>query len=222
MAGKGGMDAMLKRLQEEKENEALPAEQKLIVDPNRVDAGTRVSIDEEEDVDPEEADAKRPKPVPKKNRRGSKALMKELEDAHALADLNKEKYTRLLADFDNMRARNEKENAKMFDYGASDAIEKLLPVIDNFERALGSVKEEEKTPFEEGIEMIYKQLMDTLNKIGVEPMNAEGKEFDPNYHNAVIHVKDENLGENIVVEEMQKGYMYKDTVLRHSMVKVAN
>ena len=221
MAGKG-IDAMLKRLQEEKENEALPAEQKLIVDPNRVDAGTRVSIDEEEDVDPEDADAKRPKPVPKKNRRGSKALMAELEEAHALAENNKEKYTRLLADFDNMRARNEKENAKMFDYGASDTLEKLLPVIDNFERALEHLPKENKTPFEEGIEMIYKQMMETLEKIGVKPMDAVGKPFDPNYHNAVIHVEDEEQGENVVVEEMQKGYMYKDTVLRHSMVKVAN
>ncbi len=221
MAGKG-MDAMLRRLQEEKENEALPAEQKLVVDPNRVDAGTRVSIDEEEDVDPEDAEAKRPKPVPKKSRRGSKALMAEIEEAHALADANKEKYTRLLADFDNMRARNEKENSKMFDYGAADTLEKLLPVIDNFERALGSVTEEEKTPFEEGIEMIYKQMMDTLAKIGVQPMDAVGKQFDPTYHNAVIHVVDENEGENVVQEELQKGYMYKDTVLRHSMVKVAN
>ncbi len=221
MAGKG-IDAMLKRLQEEKENEALPAEQKLIVDPNRVDAGTRVSIDEEEDVDPEDADAKRPKPVPKKNRRGSKAMMAELEEAHALAENNKEKYTRLLADFDNMRARNEKENAKMFDYGASDTLEKLLPIIDNFERALDHVTDEERTPFEEGIEMIYKQLMDTLQKIGVKPMDPVGKQFDPNYHNAVIHVEDAEQGENIVVEEMQKGYMYKDSVLRHSMVKVAN
>ena len=221
MAGKG-MDAMLKRLQEEKENEALPAEQKLIVDPNRVDEGTRVFIDEEEDVDPEDAEAKRPKPVPKKNRRGSKALMAELEEAHALAENNKEKYIRLLADFDNMRARNEKENAKMFDYGASETLEKLLPVIDNFERAFDHITEEERTPFEEGIEMIYKQLMETLEKLGVTPMDAVGKEFDPNFHNAVIHVEDENAGENVVLEEMQKGYMYKDKVLRHSMVKVAN
>ena len=149
-------------------------------------------------------------------------MQAELEDAKALAENNKEKYTRLLADFDNMRSRNDKENAKMFDYGASDVLEKLLPIIDNLERALETVKEEEKNPFEEGVEMIYKQLMETLKKIGVEPMDAVGKEFDPNYHNAVIHVEEEGAGENIVVEEMQKGYMYKDTVLRHSMVKVAN
>ena len=213
---------MLRSLKAEKELEALPEEEDIKVEPDKVEAGSDVTIAEEEVVKPEDADAKRPKPLPKKNRRGSKAMQLELKQANELAELNKEKYTRLLADFDNMRARNEKENAKMFDYGASDTLEKLLPVIDNFERALDSVTEEEKSPFVQGVEMIYKQMMETLEKIGVKPMDAVGKEFDPNLHNAVIHVEDESLGENVVVEEMQKGYMYKDTVLRHSMVKVAN
>ena len=213
---------MLRNLKAEKELEALPEEEDIKVDPDKVEAGTDVTIASEEDVKPEDADAKRPKPLPKKNRRGSKKMQAELEDAKALAENNKEKYTRLLADFDNMRSRNDKENAKMFDYGASDVLEKLLPIIDNLERALETVKEEEKNPFEEGVEMIYKQLMETLKKIGVEPMDPVGKEFDPNFHNAVIHVEEEGAGENVVVEEMQKGYMYKDTVLRHSMVKVAN
>ncbi|MBR0147044.1 MAG: nucleotide exchange factor GrpE [Eubacterium sp.] len=216
------MNEMLRSLKAEKELEALPEEEDIKVEPDKVEAGSDVTIAEEEVVKPEDADAKRPKPLPKKNRRGSKALLAEIEEAHALAEANKEKYTRLLADVDNMRARNEKENSKMFDYGASDTLEKLLPVIDNFERALASVSEEEKTPFEQGIEMIYKQFMETLEKIGVKPMDPVGKEFDPNLHNAVIHVEDESVGENIVMEEMQKGYMYKDTVLRHSMVKVAN
>jgi molecular chaperone GrpE len=217
-----GMNEMLRSLKAEKELEALPEEEDIKVEPDKVEAGSDVTIAEEEIVKPEDADAKRPKPLPKKNRRGSKALLAEIEEAHALAEANKEKYTRLLADFDNMRARNEKENAKMFDYGASDTLEKLLPVIDNFERALEHVSEEDKGPFEEGIEMIYKQMMETLEKIGVKPMDAVGKEFDPNLHNAVIHVEEEGAGENVVLEEMQKGYMYKDTVLRHSMVKVAN
>ncbi len=217
-----GMNEMLRSLKAEKELEALPEEEDIKVEPDKVEAGSDVTIAEEEVVKPEDADAKRPKPLPKKNRRGSKAMQLELKQANELAELNKEKYTRLLADFDNMRARNEKENAKMFDYGASDTLEKLLPVIDNFERALDSVTEEEKSPFVQGVEMIYKQMMETLEKIGVKPMDAVGKEFDPNLHNAVIHVEDESLGENVVVEEMQKGYMYKDTVLRHSMVKVAN
>ena len=127
-----------------------------------------------------------------------------------------------MAEFDNARARSEKENSKMFDYGAKDTLEKLLPIVDDLERALDNVPDAEKGAFSNGIEMIYKKLMDTFKNIGVEPMNAVDKPFDPNLHNAVIHVEDENLPENTVVEEMQKGYMYKDQVLRHSMVKVAN
>ena len=220
------MDQRLRHLKEEKEDkepEAQAQETKIrVVHQDTAPEGTGVYIDDEENVPPEEAEAKRPKPVPKKNRKGSKAIVAELEAAKELAEGNKEKYTRLLSEFDNMRERNKKENGEMFDRGSMDTLEKLLPVIDNFERALDNVSEEEKGPFEEGIEMIYKQLMETLEKIGVIPMNAEGKEFDPTYHNAVIHIEDENIGENIVVEEMQKGYMFKDMVLRHAMVKVAN
>lgn len=220
------MDQRLRHLKEEKEDkepEAQAQETKIrVVHQDTAPEGTGVYIDDEENVPPEEAEAKRPKPVPKKNRKGSKAIVAELEAAKELAEGNKEKYTRLLSEFDNMRERNKKENGEMFDRGSMDTLEKLLPVVDNFERALDNVSEEEKGPFEEGIEMIYKQLMETLEKIGVTPMNAEGKEFDPTYHNAVIHIEDENIGENIVVEEMQKGYMFKDMVLRHAMVKVAN
>ena len=111
----------------------------------------------------------------------------------------------------------------MFDLGAKDVLEKLLPVVDNFERAIASIPDEDKErAFEQGVDKIYRQLMVTLEGIGVAPMDATGKEFNPELHNAVIHVEDENLGENVVAEEMQKGYMYKDQVLRHSMVKVAN
>ena len=111
----------------------------------------------------------------------------------------------------------------MYDIGAKEVLEKLLPVVDNFERALASIPEEDKErAFEQGVDRIYKQLMVSLEGVGVTPMNAEGQEFNPDLHNAVIHVEDENFGENVVAEEMQKGYMYKDQVLRHSMVKVAN
>jgi len=220
------MDQRLRHLKEEKEDkepEAQAQETKIrVVHQDTAPEGTGVYIDDEENVPPEEAEAKRPKPVPKKNRKGSKAIVAELEATKELAEGNKEKYTRLLSEFDNMRERNKKENGEMFDRGAMDTLEKLLPIVDNFERALENVSEEEKGAFEEGIEMIYKQLMETLEKIGVQPMNAVGKEFDPTFHNAVIHIEDENFGENTVVEEMQKGYMFKDMVLRHAMVKVAN
>lgn len=196
------------------------------VDAEPVQDGTDVKIDEVEEVkegDDEACEAAKPKPVPKGSRRGSKALMLELERTKELAQGNEEKYKRLLAEFENARQRNEKESKKMYDIGAKDVLEKLLAVVDNFERALASVPEEDKTrPFEEGIDKIYRQMMVTLEGIGVKPMNAEGTQFDPEFHNAVIHVEDESLGENVVAEEMQKGYMYKDQVLRYSMVKVAN
>ena len=111
----------------------------------------------------------------------------------------------------------------MYGMGAKDVVEKILPIIDNFERGLSLVAEEDKEdPFTQGMEKIYKQFLTVLENLGVTPIEAVGKEFDPNFHNAVMHVDDENFGENIVVEEFQKGYLYKDSVVRHSMVKVAN
>ena len=219
---KRSMNEKLKNLKEEKEGEKLPKEQIIIATEGDESGGTNVNVGEEINIDPAEADKNRPKPVPKKNRRGSKQMQAELEQAKELAEGNKEKYTRLLSEFDNMRSRNEKEISGMADKGAMEALEKILPVIDNLERALEGVNQDEKTAFEEGIEKIYKQLMDTLKDIGVEPMDAVGKEFDPNFHNAVIHEEDEEQGENLVTEEMQKGYMFKDSVLRHAMVKVVN
>ena len=131
--------------------------------------------------------------------------------------------TRQMAEFDNFRKRTEKEKSQMYEVGAKDIIEKILPVVDNFERGLDAVKEEDKEdPFIQGMEKVYKQLMTTLEGIEVKPIEAVGQEFDPNLHNAVMHVEDENLGENIIAEEFQKGYMYRDSVVRHSMVKVAN
>lgn len=130
---------------------------------------------------------------------------------------------RQLAEFENFRNRTEKEKSHMYEVGARDIIEKILPVVDNFERGLMAVPEEKKAdPFAEGMDKIYKQLMTTLADLGVSPIEAVGQEFDPNFHNAVMHVEDEELGENIVTEEFQKGYLYHETVIRHSMVKVAN
>ena len=134
-----------------------------------------------------------------------------------------DKLTRQMAEFDNFRKRTEKEKSQMYEVGAKDIIEKILPVVDNFERGLDAVKEEEKEdPFVQGMEKVYKHLVNTLEGIEVKPIEAVGQPFDPNFHNAVIHVEDENFGENIVAEEFQKGYTYRDSVVRHSMVKVAN
>ena len=130
---------------------------------------------------------------------------------------------RTMAEFDNYRKRTDKEKSAMYEIGAKDIIEKMLPVVDNLERGLAAVSEAEKgTPLVEGMEKIYKQMMKTLEDIGVTVIEAAGKEFDPNFHNAVMHIEDENFGENIISMELQKGYMYRDSVVRHSMVQVAN
>ena len=130
---------------------------------------------------------------------------------------------RQMAEFENFRKRTEKEKSSMYEMGARDIIERILPVIDNFERGLAVIPEDKKEdPIAEGMEKIYKQIQKVFDEAGVKPIEAAGKEFDPNFHNAVMHVEDESLGENIVAEELQKGYMYRDSVVRHSMVKVAN
>ena len=130
---------------------------------------------------------------------------------------------RSMAEFDNFRKRTEKEKSAMFEIGAKDIIERILPVVDNFERGLAAIPEEEKTSaFADGMEKIYKQLIKALEEAGVKPIEAVGMPFDPNFHNAVMHIEDESLGENVVAQELQKGYIYRDTVVRHSMVQVAN
>ena len=130
---------------------------------------------------------------------------------------------RQMAEFDNFRKRSEKEKSAMYEIGAKSVIEKILPTIDNFERGFAGMTEEQKEdPFVVGMEKVYRQMLTTLEGIGVTQIEAVGKEFDPNFHNAVMHVEDEEVGENIIVEEFQKGYLYRDSVVRHSMVKVAN
>lgn len=156
-------------------------------------------------------------------KKSARALEIELKKSQEkVADLT-DKYQRLMAEFENARKRTAKEQSRMYDVGAKEVLAKLLPVVDNFERGLDALSDEEKEDaFAQGIEKIYQQLMAVFEEIGVKAMDAAGKEFNPDFHNAVMHVEDEELGENLVVEEFQKGYMYKDSVLRHSMVKVAN
>ncbi len=134
-----------------------------------------------------------------------------------------DKYKRLFAEFDNYRKRTEGEKTGMFNEGQKAVLMKVLPLLDNFERALGAVPEDQKdSPMAQGIEKIYKSFMDQLTEMGVKPIEAVGQPFDANLHNAVMHVEDENFEENTVAEEFQKGYLFKDKVLRYSMVKVAN
>lgn len=140
-----------------------------------------------------------------------------------IEELN-DRLMRQMAEFDNFRKRSEREKSQMFDFGAKDIVEKILPVIDNMERGLATVAPEvlENDAFAQGMEKVYKHFMTVLEGAGVKPIEAVGNEFNPDFHNAVMHVEDEEVGENIVVEEFQKGYMYKESVVRHSMVKVAN
>lgn len=155
----------------------------------------------------------------KKKRFFEKKKDKRDEQIEDLTD----KLKRQMAEFDNYRKRTEKEKSAMYEVGAKDVIEKMLPIVDNFERGLATVTEEQKNdPFVEGMEKVYKHLMTTLEGIGVKPIEAVGQEFNPDLHNAVMHIEDEELGENVIAEEFQKGYTYRDTVVRYSMVKVAN
>ena len=201
--------------QAEEENAKEASEDEEVSDNEEEEPDEEQEPDEDEEPDEEDEDKKSGKKLfGKKNKKDKKdEKIEELTD----------RLTRQMAEFDNFRKRTEKEKSQMYEIGAKDIIEKMLPVVDNFERGLDAVKEEDKEdPFIQGMEMVYKQLMTVLGELGVKPIEAVGKEFDPNLHNAVMHVEDENFGENIIAEEFQKGYMYRDSVVRHSMVKVAN
>lgn len=170
---------------------------------------------ENADAEASEADSE----DPDKKKSFSKEERQKDEQIEELTD----KVKRQMAEFDNFRKRTEKEKSQMYDMGAKTIVEKILPVIDNFERGLAAVPEDNKEDaFVVGMDKIYRQMLTVLEEAGVKPIEAVGAEFDPNFHNAVMHVEDETLGENVVAEELQKGYMYRDTVVRHSMVKVAN
>ena len=183
------------------------------------EAEETVETEEAADVEEAEAEAVETEEAPKKKRFFEKKKDKRDEQIEDLTD----KLKRQMAEFDNYRKRTEREKAAMYEIGAKDVIEKILPVVDNFERGLQAVSEEQKSdPFVDGMDKIYKHMMTTLEGMGVKPIEAVGQEFNPDLHNAVMHVEDETLGENIVADEFQKGYMYRDTVVRYSMVKVAN
>jgi len=175
-----------------------------------------------EDTESKETEEAKETSGGKEDKKKKKADKKEQAYEEKIAELN-DRVMRQMAEFDNYRKRTEKEKSQMFEIGAKDIIEKVLPVVDNFERGLSALSDEEKeSAFAQGIEKIYKQLTQVLTDAGVEPIDAVGKEFNPDFHNAVMHAEDENLGENIVAEEFQKGYTYKGSVVRHSMVKVVN
>ena len=200
-----------------------------VIDSGAAEQNEEQTVSEETTVNEEAAndvtEEKKPETTPEapvKEAKKSKKKAKHDKRDDEIAEL-KDRITRNLAEFDNFRKRTEKEKSQMFDMGAKNMIEKLLPVIDNFERGMAVLDEESmKEPFAAGIVMVYKQLLKVLEDAGVEVIEAVGNEFNPDFHNAVMHVDDENFGENIVCEEFQKGYLYHGSVVRHSMVKVAN
>lgn len=197
--------------EEERESEA-PAEKKQdeeMTAPEEKSAGEEKSTEEEKEELPGEDENGKPEEDPKLRR-----LEQELSE-------QKDKYLRLYAEFDNFRKRSDKEKSQMFDMGAKDVIEKLLPVVDNFERALTTVEEADREDaFTKGVEGIYRQIQKLFADLEVKPIEAEGQKFDPAFHNAVMTDADADCEEDIITEDLLKGYTYRGTVVRHSMVKV--
>lgn len=203
----------VKEAQEEAEKEAA----------EMTEEETKAEETEAETGEPESGETKTAEEAPESE--GAETEGAETEETAGDSKLLEvqERFQRLFAEFDNFRKRSEKEKAARYDLGAKSVVEKILPVLDSFELALKNVPEgEETSPFVDGMDKIHKQFLKALEDMGVTPIEALGKEFDPAFHNAVMHVEDEEAGENTVVEEFQKGYMYKDQVVRYSMVKVAN
>ena len=202
------------------EKEAVEEAKKSAAEAKEAETDTDETTETSEKVENEEAE-ETAKDTEKKS--GKKLFGKKKDKKDEKIEELTDKLTRQMAEFDNFRKRTEKEKSQMYEVGAKDIIEKILPVVDNFERGLDAVPEEKKEdPFIQGMEKVYKQFMTVLESVEVKPIEALGNQFDPNFHNAVMHVEDENFGENEVAEEFQKGYMYRDSVVRHSMVKGAN
>lgn len=217
---------------EEETEEVLqePAEETEASEPEDVQ---EEASEETAEAEPEEADEEKsseeikeseeePEEEPESGKKPKKFGRKKDKRDEQIAELQ-DKVTRQMAEFDNFRKRSEKEKAAMYSMGARDVLEKMLEVLDNFERGFDAVEEDDQDDaFVQGMQMVYKQMLEALEKLGVKPIEAVGQPFDPNYHNAVMHEDNEEAGENEVVAEFQKGYMYHDDVIRHSMVKVAN
>ena len=212
-----------RKVEEQQASEQETAQEQAAVNENQ-ESPKEQGGPEEKDQAEEEVVQEKPAEDAGTQKEEKKGFFKKKKDPRdeKIEELN-DRVMRQMAEFENFRKRTEKEKSTMYEMGARDMIEKILPIVDNFERGLASIPEDAKgTPFAEGMEKIYKQFQKTLEDAGVKVIEAVGKEFDPNLHNAVMHVEDESLGENVVAEELLKGYTYRDSVVRHSMVKVAN
>ena len=197
-----------------------PTPEETTGEPEPTDEEVSAEGDEPEaDVDAQETDAAQASKSEKKNLFKKKEKKKDKRDER-IEELT-DQVKRQMAEFENFRKRTDKEKTQMYEVGAKSIIEKILPVVDNFERGLAAVPEEQKNDaFVEGMDKIYKQMMTVFDELDVKPIEAVGKEFDPEYHNAVMQVESEEYESGVVAQELQKGYMYRDSVVRHSMVAV--
>lgn len=208
-------------LKEELEEQTAKEEATQKENQTQEESETQEAQDINTENDSEETESEEDTKQDKKSGKKKSLFDKKDNKLQEKVDELEDRVKRQMAEFDNFRKRTEKEKSAMFETGAKSVIEKILPVVDNFERGLAALSEEEmKQPFAEGMNMVYKQLMTELEKLEVKPIEAVGCEFDPNLHNAVMQVESEEYETGIIAQELQKGYTYRDTVVRHSMVAV--
>lgn len=212
-----------KNLEEQLQEETTQKDSQTQESEEQTENAAQEAVNEENEVG-ETEEATQTQESDKKEKKSKKSLFDKKENKlQERVDELEDRVKRQMAEFENFRKRTEKEKSAMFETGAKSVIEKMLPVVDNFERGLAALSEEDmKQPFAEGMNMVYKQLMTELEKLEVKPIEAVGCEFDPNLHNAVMQVESEEYESGIIAQELQRGYTYRDTVVRHSMVAVVS
>ena len=214
-------EEMMEEVLEDLEKDAAEKQAEEVSEAEETETETEAAESGEQAEETEESEAEDGQEAPADEKKGFFKKKKDKKDEQ-IEELN-DKLKRQMAEFDNFRKRTEKEKTQMYDMGAKSIIEKILPVIDNFERGLAAVPEEQREDaFVVGMDKVYRQMLTELDASGVKPIEAVGQEFDPNFHNAVMQVESEKYDSGVVAQELQKGYMYKDSVVRHSMVAVVS
>lgn len=214
-------EEMMEEVLEDLEKDAAEKQAEEVSEAEETETETEAAESGEQAEETEESEAEDGQETPADEKKGFFKKKKDKKDEQ-IEELN-DKLKRQMAEFDNFRKRTEKEKTQMYDMGAKSIIEKILPVIDNFERGLAAVPEEQREDaFVVGMDKVYRQMLTELDASGVKPIEAVGQEFDPNFHNAVMQVESEEYDSGVVAQELQKGYMYKDSVVRHSMVAVVS
>ena len=214
-------EEMMEEVLEDLEKDAAEKQAEEVSEAEETETETEAAESGEQAEETEESEAEDGQEAPADEKKGFFKKKKDKKDEQ-IEELN-DKLKRQMAEFDNFRKRTEKEKTQMYDMGAKSIIEKILPVIDNFERGLAAVPEEQREDaFVVGMDKVYRQMLTELDARGVKSIEAVGQEFDPNFHNAVMQVESEEYDSGVVAQELQKGYMYKDSVVRHSMVAVVS